>query len=123
MKTLISNITVITMNNNFDILENANVLIEDDEISRIFLGRISEKYDSVIDGTGKLLLPGFVNTHTHVPMTGFRGLGDDMNDRLSRLLIPLENSFLNDDIVYGSSLLSLSEILLSGTTCYADMYT
>ena len=46
-----------------------------------------------------------------------------MKDRLTRLLFPLENSCLDGDIVYGSSLLSLSEMLLSGTTCYADMYT
>ncbi len=123
MKTLIKNITVITMNDTLDILENANILIDNDEICRIFFDGISEEYDSIIDGTGKLLLPGFINTHTHVPMTIFRGLGDDMKDRLTRLLLPLENSCLNSEIVYGSSLLSLSEMLLSGTTCYADMYT
>jgi 5-methylthioadenosine/S-adenosylhomocysteine deaminase len=123
MRTLIENITVITMNNTLDILENANVHIENDEICRIFFDNISEEYDSIIDGTGRLLLPGFINTHTHVPMTIFRGLGDDMKDRLTRLLIPLENSCLSSEIVYGSSLLSLSEMLLSGTTCYADMYT
>ena len=111
------------MNDTLEILENANVLIENDEISRIYQGKGSEEYDSIIDGTGKLLLPGFINTHTHVPMTVFRGLGDDMKDRLTRLLFPLENRCLNGDIVYGSSLLSLSEMLLSGTTCYADMYT
>ena len=123
MKTLIKNIIVITINDNLDILKNANVHIENDEIYRIFFGNISEKYDTIIDGTGKLLLPGFINTHTHVPMAVFRGLGDDMKDRLTRLLIPLENLCLNDEIVYASSLLSLSEMLLSGTTCYADMYT
>ena len=111
------------MNDNLDILENANISIENDEISRIFFDKISEDYDQVIDGTDKLLLPGFINTHTHVPMTIFRGLGDDMADRLTKLLFPLENSCLNDDIVYASSLLSLSEMLLTGTTCFADMYT
>ncbi len=123
MKTLIKNITIITMNDNLDILKNANISIVDDEISRIFFDEISDDYDLIIDGTDKLLLPGFINTHTHVPMTVFRGLGDDMKDRLTRLLFPLENSCLNDDIVYGSALLSLSEMLLSGTTCFADMYT
>ncbi|OQY33246.1 MAG: hypothetical protein B6241_08220 [Spirochaetaceae bacterium 4572_59] len=123
MKTLIKNITIITMNDNLDVLENANIHIENDEILRIFFDKTSEKYDLIIDGTAKLLLPGFINTHTHVPMTIFRGLGDDMKDRLTRLLFPLENSCLNGDIVYASSLLSLSEMLLSGTTCFADMYT
>lgn len=111
------------MNDNLDIFENANIAIENDVISRIFFDEISGEYDSVMDGTGKLLLPGFINTHTHVPMTIFRGLGDDMKDRLTKLLFPLENNCLNGDIVYASSLLSLSEMVLSGTTCYADMYT
>lgn len=111
------------MNDNLDILKNANISIVNDEISRIFFDEISDDYDLIIDGTNKLLLPGFINTHTHVPMTVFRGLGDDMKDRLTRLLFPLENSCLNDDIVYASSLLSLSEMVLSGTTCFADMYT
>ena len=123
MKTLIKNITVITMNDVLDILENANVLIENDEICRIFLDQSADQYEEIIDGTGKLLLPGFINTHTHVPMTVFRGLGDDMKDRLTRLLFPLENTFLNKEIVYASSLMSLTEMLLSGTTCFADMYT
>ncbi len=123
MKTLIKNITAITMNDNLDILKNANIAIVNDEIAGIFFGEISDDYDLIIDGTDKLLLPGFINTHTHVPMTVFRGLGDDMKDRLTRLLFPLENSCLNADIVYASALLSLSEMLLSGTTCFADMYT
>jgi cytosine/adenosine deaminase-related metal-dependent hydrolase len=123
MKTLIKHITIVTMNDSLDILENANISIVNDEISRIFFDEISDDYDQTIDGTGKLLLPGFINTHTHVPMTVFRGLGDDMKDRLTRLLLPLEDSCLNDDIVYASGLLSLSEMLLSGTTCFADMYT
>lgn len=111
------------MNNTLDILENANIFIDNDEISRIFFNEVSEDYDKIIDGTGKLLIPGFINTHTHVPMTVFRGLGDDMKDRLTRLLLPLENDCLNEDIVYQSSLACLSEMLLSGTTCFADMYT
>lgn len=123
MKTIIRNITIITVNDNLDIFENANISIENGLICRIFFGEISEDYDSLIDGSGKLLLPGFINTHTHVSMTVFRGMGDDMKDRLTRLLFPLENECLNEEIVYGSSLLSLSEMLLSGTTCFADMYT
>ena len=106
------------------ILENASVLIENDEFTRISFSRLNnETYDKVIDGTNKILMPGFINTHTHVAMTLFRGLGDDMKDRLTKLLIPLENSCLNNELVYHSARLSLAEMLLSGTTCYADMYT
>ncbi len=66
MKTLIKNITIITMNDNLDILKNANISIVDDEISRIFFDEISDDYDLIIDGTDKLLLPGFINkTNIH----------------------------------------------------------
>ena len=68
-------------------------------------------------------MPGFINTHTHVAMSLFRGLGDDMKDRLTELLIPLENEFANRESVFKASRLSIAEMLLSGTTCYADMYT
>jgi len=124
MKTLIENITVLTIDKEMSILENANVSVENDEIIHISFSHINdESYDKVIDGTNKILMPGFINTHTHVGMTLFRGLGDDMKDRLTKLLIPLENSCLTNELVYNSSKLSLAEMLLSGTTCYADMYT
>ncbi len=124
MKTLIKNITVLTIDKEMRILEKANVLVENDEIMDLSFSHFNdETIDKVIDGTNKILMPGFINTHTHVAMTLFRGLGDDMKDRLTKLLIPLENSCLNAELVYHSSKLSLAEMLLSGTTCYADMYT
>ncbi len=123
MKTLIKNITVLTIDKKMRILENANVVVENDTIIEISFSRFNDvSFDKVIDGTNKLLMPGFINTHTHVAMTLFRGLGDDMKDRLTKLLIPLENSCLNNELVYQSSRLSLAEMLLSGTTCFADMY-
>ena len=124
MKTLIKNITVLTIDEKMSVLENANVIVENEEIKEISFSTIfDDSFDKVIDGTNKLLMPGFINTHTHVGMTLFRGLGDDMKDRLNRLLIPLENNCMNSELVYNSSRLSLAEMLLSGTTCYADMYT
>ncbi|MCE1197135.1 amidohydrolase family protein, partial [bacterium] len=75
-----------------------------------------------IDARGRLLMPGFVNTHTHVPMSAFRGAGEDMPDRLLRFLFPLERDLVKPDLVYWSSLFCLAEMALSGTTTFADMY-
>jgi cytosine/adenosine deaminase-related metal-dependent hydrolase len=75
-----------------------------------------------IDARGRLLMPGFVNTHTHVPMSAFRGAGEDMPDRLLRFIFPLERDLVRPDLVYWSSLFCLTEMALSGTTTFADMY-
>lgn len=75
-----------------------------------------------IDARGKLLMPGFVNTHTHVPMSAFRGACEDVPDRLPRFLFPLERDLVRPNLVYWSTLYCLVEMALSGTTTFADMY-
>ncbi len=76
----------------------------------------------VIDGRGKFVMPGFVNTHTHIPMAAFRGACEDVPDRLTRFIFPMENSLVTPDQVYWSSLHCLVEMARSGTTTFADMY-
>jgi len=76
----------------------------------------------VIDGRGKLVMPGFVNAHTHVPMAAFRGACEDVPDRLLRYIFPMERELVTPELVYWSSLFSLVEMLRSGTTAFADMY-
>lgn len=75
-----------------------------------------------IDASGKLLLPGFVNTHTHIPMAAFRGACEDFKDRLIRFLFPLERDLVRPGLVYRSALYCLAEMARSGTTTFADMY-
>jgi cytosine/adenosine deaminase-related metal-dependent hydrolase len=75
-----------------------------------------------IDASGKLLMPGFVNAHTHVPMSAFRGAGEDVKDRLLRVLFPLERDLVRPGLVYRATLYCLAEMALSGTTTFADMY-
>lgn len=77
---------------------------------------------SKIDTRGRLVLPGFVNTHTHVPMAAFRSAGDDVRDRLPRYIFPMEKLLVDADLVYRSSRYCLAEMLSSGTTTFADMY-
>ena len=75
-----------------------------------------------MDAGGKLLMPGFVNTHTHIPMAAFRGACEDAPDRLTRYIFPMEKRLVTPDLTYWSSLFCLCEMARSGTTTFADMY-
>ncbi|MBL8967704.1 MAG: amidohydrolase family protein, partial [Spirochaetaceae bacterium] len=75
-----------------------------------------------IDGAGKLVIPGFVNTHTHVAMAAFKGAGEDVRDRLARYIFPMEKRLVDADLVYRGSRFCLAEMAKSGTTTFADMY-
>ena len=72
----------------------------------------------------KLLMPGFVNTHTHIAMSLFRGLADDipLKKWLEDFIFPAEKQFVNEDFVYAGSLLSAAELIRSGITTVCDMY-
>ena len=127
--TLIENVTVITMNENKDIIENAIVAFEKDEI--IYIGDRSHKeellkkvnYDfEIIDGNEGILIPGMINCHTHVSMIPFRSLADDCKDRLKKYLFPLEQKLVDKELVYVGAKYGISEMLLSGVTTFCDMY-
>ena len=77
----------------------------------------------VIDLKGKILIPGFINTHTHIPMTLMRGRADDLNlqDWLFNHIFPIEEKLTREDVYWGSQL-ALCEMIRGGTTCFSDMY-
>ncbi len=77
-----------------------------------------------IDARGKLILPGFINGHTHVPMTLFRGLHDDvtLNDWLYKYIFPAEKKNVTEDFVRWGTRLAAAEQIRSGITTFADMY-
>ncbi|MEM2874800.1 MAG: amidohydrolase family protein [Candidatus Hadarchaeales archaeon] len=103
-------------------LRGYSILVEDGKI--VSVGRsIKEKADEVIDARGKLVMPGLVNAHTHLPMVLFRGVADDMDlmPWLQTKIWPLEKK-LNPGRVYAGSLLGCLEMIRTGTTCFADMY-
>lgn len=76
-----------------------------------------------IDGSHRLLLPGFVNTHCHVPMTLLRGYGEGLRlqDWLYTRIFPFEGKLTGDDVYY-ASLLGIAEMLRSGVSSFTDMY-
>lgn len=121
---LIKNVTILTMNPNKDIIENGVVVIDNDHIVAIGDQELIKKYPSheVIDGKEGILIPGFVNAHTHCPMTVFRSLGDDVPNRLNRYLFPLEKMLVSKDMVSLGSKYGICEMALAGVTTFADMY-
>jgi len=78
----------------------------------------------IIHAEGSVILPGLVNTHTHVPMVFFRGLADDLPlmDWLNNHIFPAERKYVNREMVYAGALLGIAEMLLSGTTTFCDGY-
>ena len=98
-----------------------NVLVNEDKFA--YIGDKSDlSADRVIDGKDRLIIPGFVNTHSHVPMSFLRGYADGMelNEWLFEKIFPAEDKLTGDDVYWGCSL-TLLEMLASGTTTFNDM--
>ncbi|RKY17040.1 MAG: hypothetical protein DRP90_07145 [Planctomycetota bacterium] len=112
---------IVTQNPRREILRNKSVYIEDGKIVEIGDSKLDA--DHIINGRGKVLLPGLINSHTHSSMTLFRGYADDMelNHWLEDKIWPLESKLKPHDCYLGS-LLACLEMIRFGITCFNDMY-
>ncbi len=109
------------------ILEQHAVAISHGEIIDVLpLETAKEQYyaDEYLDLKNHVLMPGLVNTHTHTPMTLFRGLADDLDlmDWLQNHIWPAETALLNEESVTVGTRLAIAEMLRGGTTCFNDHY-
>ncbi len=113
---------IITMNENMEIIEKGWVKIEEGKIVEI--GRGDDKFDKGIDLNGDILMPGFVNGHTHIAMTLLRGYADDLplKEWLENYIWPAEGKYMDKDSVVLGTKLGVMEALRSGTTAFCDMY-
>jgi len=125
MSMLIKNVHIVTMDENDKELVSGCIAIENGRI--VHVGEQSDLPNSlsprkIIDGKGKLALPGFINTHTHSAMTLFRGFSNDtrLSDWLSSIW-PLEDMLTSEDAYWLSSL-AIAEMIGEGITTFADMY-
>lgn len=120
MKLLIKNATVITMDAENRIFI-GDVLIENDRIAAF---NSTENADEVIDATGRVLLPGFVQTHVHLCQTLFRGAADDLAliDWLKQRIWPMEAAHTPESLRL-SAQLGIAELICGGTTCALTMET
>lgn len=123
MKILIKNVNLISMSEKREKYEeNIDILIENKKISKIDKN-IDCNVDKIIDGSGKILMPGLINAHSHVPMSIFKETidGYDLQSWLNKKIWPMESK-LNEEDIYYASLLSYIEMIKSGTTMVNDMY-
>mgnify|MGYP004488233191 CR=1 FL=1 len=125
MKILIKNCNLISMNlkePENKIQRNMDILIENKKIIKISKN-IKDSAEKVIDGTEKIVMPGLINTHAHVPMSIFRETVDGYitQDWLTQKIWPIEAKLTEEDI-YFASMLSYIEMIYSGTTTINDMY-
>ena len=124
---IVSGGAALLMDCTFSRVENAAVAVLRDRIAAVgSKSAIEKKYSArrTIHVDGGLILPGFVNCHTHAAMTCFRGIADDMDlmDWLRNYIFPAEARNLNPHVVYWGSLLACAEMIKSGTTTFCDMY-
>ncbi|HDM89765.1 MAG TPA: amidohydrolase [candidate division WOR-3 bacterium] len=109
------------------VLRDASVVIRDGKIEDILpVGKAKALYSAreKVGGSNYLVMPGFVNTHTHAAMVAFRGLADDLPlmKWLRKYIWPRESRFVTADFIRKSLPLALAEMIASGITTFADMY-
>ena len=76
--TIIFNACIITVNEDMEVIKNGSIRVEGNQIKEIREGKIEFSYAEYFDAEGMIVMPGFINTHTHVPMTMLRGYADDL---------------------------------------------
>ena len=122
MSILIKDAAILTQNGKRE-QRHGDLYIEDQKIVQISDKPLSVEADYIINGKNKLVMPGLINTHTHIPMTLLRGYGDDMllKDWLKKRIWPIEAKLDSNSIEAGTNL-GLLEMIASGTTTFLDMY-
>ncbi|NPB07246.1 MAG: amidohydrolase [Aquificae bacterium] len=100
-----------------------DLAVKDGKIARL-APSVEGEAEYVVNADGKLLFPSFVNAHTHLSMTLFRGIGADLPlmDWLQKVIWPLEQRFVSPEFVYDGALLGILELIKSGCTLFLDMY-
>lgn len=124
---LVTGGTFVTMDGTRRLIEDGGMAVRGDSILAIGpRAEIEAKYYTVhrLDARGKLVLPGLINAHTHVPMTLLRGIKDDvtLQDWLTHYIFPAEAKNVDEQFVRWGTRLAIMEMLRSGTTTFADMY-
>ena len=119
--------TVITMDRAARVITNGAVAVDGADI--VAVGSAAEVASAItaleiVDTSGRIVLPGFVNTHTHAPMVMFRGLADDvaLKEWLEQYIFPAEAKTVTPEFVRVASALAVLEMIRSGTTTFVDMY-
>jgi 5-methylthioadenosine/S-adenosylhomocysteine deaminase len=121
---LIKNGLILTLDKNDQIIQNGDVVLNNSIIQ--YVGPSKERkegFESIIDASNHIIMPGFVNAHTHLAMTLMRGIADDLPLKkwLNEVIFPIEDKLTKEDVYYGT-LLALIESIRTGTTTITDFY-
>lgn len=127
MDVIVRGGTVVTMDGSHRLIENGSVAVKDGRIVAVGpAAELDRTYAAreIINASGKAVIPGLINGHTHVPMTLFRGLADDLDlqEWLTKYIFPAEARNVNEEFVRAGTRLGLAEMIRGGTTTYCDMY-
>ncbi|HCU80112.1 MAG TPA: amidohydrolase [Chloroflexi bacterium] len=124
---ILTGATVVTANEAWDVFSAGAVVIRRDNILEVgSANEINNKYKNAltIDCSGKTIIPGLINAHTHASMTLLRGLADDrrLDVWLLGYMMPVEREFVTSEFCRVGTQLACAEMIRSGVTCFADMY-
>src|SRR6186713_348010 len=121
---LLTNAIVLTMDPQFTTHRPGAIAVAGDSIVAVGADALRYRSAEAVDCAGRVVMPGLVNAHTHVPMTLLRGLADDLrlDVWLMGYMMPVERAFVSPDFVRLGTRLGCAEMIRSGVTCFADMY-
>ncbi|HXG85025.1 MAG TPA: amidohydrolase, partial [Pyrinomonadaceae bacterium] len=124
---IVQNGTIVTMDASKRVIENGAVAIKNDKIVAVdTTAEINRQFAAkqTIAASGKVVVPGLINAHTHIPMTLFRGISDDLDlqEWLTKFIFPAEAKNVTEDFVRAGTRLGLAEMIRGGTTTFCDMY-
>ena len=124
---IVSGGTVVTMDGEKRLILNGAIAVKADKIIAVdTASKIARQFSSkqTINANGKVVIPGLINTHTHIPMTLFRGISDDLDlqEWLTKYIFPAEAKNVTEDFVRVGTRLGLAEMIRGGTTTFCDMY-
>lgn len=119
--------TIVTMNSGREVVENGGIAVKGGRIVAVGAAAdLRRRYSArqTVNAAGRLIIPGLINGHTHVPMVLFRGLADDLDlqEWLTKYIFPAEAKNVTEEFVRAGTRLGLAEMIRGGTTTYCDMY-
>lgn len=124
---IVSGGTIVTMDAGKRIIENGAIAVEKNSIVAVgTANEIAQRFiaKQSINAQNKVVIPGLINTHTHVPMALFRGISDDLDlqEWLTKYIFPAEAKNVTEEFVRAGTRLGLAEMIRGGTTTFCDMY-
>ncbi len=122
MDTLISNVTVVTMNNRMEVLFGANIGIEDGKIVSVSKSAPEEPPKTIIDGTGMVAMPGLINCHTHLANSVLRSYCDDLSSAEALEQQLMKEDRMDSQAAKAAATLAIAECLRFGVTSVSDLY-